>query len=414
MAELALLGGQPVAGGDASFPVWPQIEDSDRSLLLETFDSRGWGIGGRYTEDFAKAFCEFQGVKYGATCCNGTLAIEIALEAAGLEAGDEVIMPAYTFMATATAVLGLKGVPVFADIEPGAWNLDPRSVEAAISDRTRFILPVHIGGRPANMSALKSLAGARGLKLIEDAAQAHGAAWEGTAAGAWGDLGTFSFQSSKNLTCGEGGFVASQDEELYYRALSYLNCGRVPAGAWYQHDNYGQNLRLSQLQAAVLLGQLSRLPEQFATRQANWELLMKLLAEAPGISLEKDDPRVTRHAHHLFILRLDPGHFEGLTKAQVAKALVAEGVPFTPGYSTPVYRELWMLRYAEDKAVAALARPEALDYEAYFLPEVEAACAWNIWTFQKMLLGTAAQMQGIADAVTKVAENVEALRRHFA
>ncbi len=414
MAELALLGGQPVAGGDASFPVWPQIEDSDRSLLLEAFDSRGWGIGGRYTEDFVKAFCDFQGVKYGTACCNGTLAIEIALEAAGLEAGDEVIMPAYTFMATATAVLGLKGVPVFADIEPGTWNLDPVAAEAAITDRTRFIMPVHIGGRPANMTALTALAEAHGLKLIEDAAQAHGAAWEGKGAGAWGGLGTFSFQSSKNLNCGEGGFVATDNEELYYRALSYHNCGRVPAGAWYQHDNYGQNLRLSQLQAAVLLGQLSRLPEQFATRQSNWELLMKLLAEVPGISLEQDDPRVTRHAHHLFIIRLDPNHFEGLTKAQVSKALFAEGVPFSPGYSTPMYREPWMLRYAEDKAVAALARPEALAYEAYCLPEVEAACTWNIWTFQKMLLGTAAQMQGIADAVTKVATNVEALRKHFA
>lgn len=222
-----------------------------------------WGGTGRVMlPELEEKFAALHDARYAVSIVNGTIGISVALMAAEVKTGDEVIMPSYTFIATATAALLYGAIPVFVDLEPDTLLLDPDKVEAAITPRTKAIVAVHIAGSPANMTRLKEIADKHGLKLIEDAVQAVGAQWEGRAAGAIGDMGTFSFQTSKNLTTGEGGIILTNDEALADRAWSLANVGRVRNGGWYQHEEIGWNLRMTEFQAAILLAQLTRLEEQ--------------------------------------------------------------------------------------------------------------------------------------------------------
>ncbi len=277
MEKLAINGGTPVR--TKSFPEWPIHGELEKKLLLEVLESGKWGGVGRIKlEEFEQKFAKVQDAKYATTVNNGTIAITAALYAAGIQAGDEVIIPPYTFIATATAVLMIGAIPVFVDIEADTLLLNPEKVEAAITPKTKAIIAVHIAGAPANMTRLMEISKKHGLRLIEDAAQAVGAKWEGVGVGAIGDLGTFSFQSSKNLNAGEGGIITSNDKELADLVWSVANVGRIREGAWYQHENVGWNLRLTEFQAAILLAQMSRLEEQCVKREANGQLLTKLLS----------------------------------------------------------------------------------------------------------------------------------------
>ena len=226
--------------------------------------------------------------------------------------------------------------PVFADIEPYSFNLDPERAEAAISPRTRAIMPVHFGGPLADMDRLMALAAARGLIVIEDAAHAHGSEWNGKRAGSFGLGSMFSFQNSKVMTSGEGGILLSNDAGFAERARSFANQGRATGQGWFYHYTLGSNYRLTALQAAVLLAQLERLPEQIQVRRRNAELLAKELAGVEGLVFQQVPPQVNVHSHYLLLGRIDARKF-GMSRDEFHKALTGQGIPCTPFYPHPLY-----------------------------------------------------------------------------
>lgn len=404
MDKLAIHGGTPVR--TAPFPHWPVWGKEEEQALLEVLHSGRWGIGGDKVAEFEAAFARFQDARYGVCVTNGTAALEIALRAAGVRPGDEVIIPPYTFVATATACLALGALPVFADIDPETYNISPAAAEAQINERTKAIIAVHIGGCPADLDALSALARRHGLTLIEDAAQAHAASWRGRRVGAIGDLGTFSFQSSKNLNAGEGGIILTDNAELAERCWSIHNVGRVREGAWYQHESWGGNYRMSQWQAAILLAQMTRLEEQSARREENARYLSQGLAEL-GLRPLARDPRVTQHAWHLFIFRYDARLARGAKREAFIEAMKAEGIPCAPGY-VPLYTTNAVRRGTEDnlrwigrdlREIERLHRP---------CPVAERACYEEaVWLGQNVLLGTRADMDSIVEAAAKVLRLLE-------
>ncbi len=404
MAQLAIKGGEPLR--KKTFPRWPVFGEGELEALREVLHSGVWGIGGKKQKEFEEKFATYQSAKYGVAVTNGTAALEIALRAAGIKAGDEVIMPAYTFMATPTAALYVNALPVFADLDPATYILDPKSVEECITDKTRAILPVHIGGCPADMDGIMKIAKKNNLSVIEDACQAWGAEWRGRRVGAIGDLGGFSFQSSKNVSSGEGGIIITNDRRLYELSWSYHNCGRTMEGAWYQHDFLGGNYRMTEFQAAILLVQLTRLDEQTKTRNENALYLSNQLSKIRGVEPLQCGPEITRHAYHLYIFRYSPDEFEGLPKSRFLEALNAEGIPCSSGY-VPLYKERFMLNLAKDHLLSQL-YGKKIDYSNVKLPVTEKACyEEGAWFHQRMLLGTRKDMDDIANAMAKIKENVK-------
>lgn len=399
---LALDGGTPVRDLTKNpWPRWPIYDQTEEQALLEVLHGgEWWYVGGNEGKTFEQEFAAFQDARFGVACTNGSAALEIALRALGVGCGDEVIVPAYTFVATATSVLSVSATPVFADLEPDTLNLDPKSVEAAITPRTRAVIPVHMAGRPADMDGILEVARRHNLFVIEDAAQAHAAAWKGTKVGALGDLGTFSFQASKNLNGGEGGMIVSNNETYADAAWSVMNVGRSRGGGWYEHHVLGSNFRMTEFQATILRCQLQRLPEQHARRNENAAYLSSLLAQIPGIRLSAADPRITSHAYHLFTFRYDPQAFGGKDYLTFIQALTAEGVPCSSGY-TPLYKEKLFARVAAREGSWCQAG-RRIDYPNLSLPITEQVCRDAVWIFQTLLLTTKADMDDIASAIAKI------------
>jgi len=307
MPYLAVRGGTPVRR--KPFAPWPQYTEKDLERLREVVASRNWGgfpFPNRLAAEFAARFAEAHGARYGLAVANGTVALQIALRAINLGFGEEVIVPAYTWEGTAAAVLFEGGVPVFVDVREDTWCLDDRLVEQAITPRTKAILPVHLAMRFANMDALKNIASRHGLALIEDCAHAHGGCWRGRGAGSMGDLGCFSLQSSKLMTSGEGGVVITSNLEYFEIAQSYTNCGRASETDRYQRRLVGSNFRITELQAALLLGQLERLAEQNQRRSENARRLTGRLAQIPGIQVLPPDPDIDQEAIYQYVFRYCP------------------------------------------------------------------------------------------------------------
>ncbi len=383
-ADLAILGGTP-AVDRTRWPRWPPRLPGLAERLGQVAAKDEWGVGSETVRQFEEAFARYHEGTYALAMANGTVALMAALEAAGTQTGDEVIIPAYTFMASAAAVLQLGARPVFADIDAQTFNLDPADAARRITSRTRAIMPVHIGGNPADMAAFNRLAEQHGLAIIEDAAQAHGAIYDGRKVGALGLAGCFSFQSSKNMTSGEGGLLLTNSREAYERAFRYYNCGRPVDGPWHEHRSPGLNLRLSAFQAAVLLHQLDQLEDWAATREANGRYLEGRLNELPGITCAGRYAETDRNAYHLFIFTYDAAEFDDLPKARFLEALNAEGVPASEGY-----RPLPSLPFLDG------------DSDTSSWPVTERVCRDAVWLRQWALLGERDLMDGIVQAVEKV------------
>lgn len=409
MAKLALKGGEPVR--KKPFPKWPIFSEREMKALKDVLESGFWGVGGSRKKEFEEKFAAYQHAKYGIAVTSGTTALEISLRALGLGCGDEVIVPSYTFMATAIAVLYVNAIPVFADIDPETYNIDPKSVEAMISERTRAILPVHIGGRPADMDALLSLAKKHNLYIVEDACQAWGAEWKGLRVGAIGEMGAFSFQSSKNITSGEGGMIVTNSEDLYVKAWSLHNCGRMSQAAWYEHHLPGANYRITEFQAAVLLAQMERFDEQTEKRIENARYLNSKLSKIDGVKPLKDDERITRNVYHLYIFRFNPEAFDGISKSKLARALQAEGIPASVGYSKPLYKEPY-LEYFKKCPLSCPHYGKSMDYLNVKMPAAEKACYYEgLWLPQYVLLGSRDDMDDIISAFEKIKENMDEIIR---
>ena len=292
MPNLVINGGKPVR--EKAFPKWPIYGEEDKEALISVLESRKWGTLGPRVKEFQEKFAAFVEAGHGLAVSNGTVSLEIALRAMGIGPGDEVIVPPYTFVATASSVLAAGAVPVFADINPDNFNnIDPSAAEAVITPRSKAVIPVHMAGCPADMDPIMAIAKKHGLQVLEDAAQAHGAEYKGRKVGSIGHAASFSFQETKNLSAGEGGILTTSSAEFWEKCWTIHHTGRVPGGAWYQHEFPGSNHRMTEWQAAILLGQLKRLAEQMETRDRNAALLYRQLENIEGINLfPKLDPTV--------------------------------------------------------------------------------------------------------------------------
>lgn len=395
--QLAINGGTPVRS--TPFGTWPLWDERDEAALLGALRSGNWGIGGDETERFEQELAEAAGARYALTVTNGTAALEAALRACGVGYGDEVIVPPYTFIATASAVLLVGGIPVFADIDPNTFNIDPNTIEALITPRTKAIVPVHIGGLPADMDAIMAIAKRHNLLVLEDACQSIGATWRGQWVGTIGDIGCYSFQSSKNINSGEGGVIITSNPELEEACWAFKNCGRVRGGQWYQHDTLGDNFRLSQFQAAILRSQMTRFEEWAVLRERNGDYLCKGLRELGGLAPVVRDERVTRHAYHIIVTRYDASAFGGWSRDRFMEALKAEGIPCAPGYR-PIYTT-GGIQKGEQNLRNALGLGEA---PAPNCPVTERICREEaMWLLgQSALLGSQSDMDDILTAVEKI------------
>ncbi len=408
MAKLALNGGTPVR--TRPFPSWPYWDEGEIQALTEVVQSGVWGIDGTRVPAFEKAFAAYQGAKHGILVNSGTTALEIALKAAGIGPGDEVLVPAYTFVATASAVLTVGATVRFVDIDPETYTLDPNELERELTPRTRAVMPVDFSGRPADYDALLQFARIHDLVVIEDSAQAWGSEWRGRKVGTQGLAGIFSFQSSKNITSGEGGIILTNDEHLAELARSYMNCGRVKGGIWYEHHYPGGNYRLTEFQSAVLQVQLNRYEPQLKKREENAAYLDNHLAQIEGISVLRADPRITRQSRHLYIVRFQSEYFGGIRREVFLKALQAEGIPASSGYGFPLYKQPLFVNRAFGPAGSSV--DVGVDYTRYHLPASEAACYEEaVWLDQETLLSERSDMDDILEAFAKIRANVDELRK---
>ena len=400
--KLAIEGGQSVR--TVPFVSWPIWGEREEALLLEVLHSGQWGIlSGNKVSEFERAFAAFQGAKHALCVTSGTSALEVAMRALGIGAGDEVITTPYTFVATPSAAFLTGARPVFVDVDPETYLIDPARVEEAITERTKAIMPVHIAGSPCDMDAMMEIARRHELYVVEDACQAWGASWRGTPVGAIGDLGCFSFQASKNINAGEGGAIVTNNPELAERCWSLSNVGRIRDGAWYQHEFLGWNYRMTEWQGAVLLAQLERLPEHMALRAGNAAYLTDRLSTVDGLTPAQVDERVTGHAWHLYVMTYAPEAFGGLAREAFIRALNAEGIPCSAGY-VPLNRAPAVRRaLAEQEQQIGPWDTDEMDLpELPACPIAEYLCERTIWLGQNLFLGDHEDMDDIVAAVIKI------------
>lgn len=400
--DLAINGGKKTVTRSFS---WPLFDESDVQAVTAVAQSGQWGNPdcGGLVEKFEKEFAVYCGSKYAISCVNGSVSLRLALIASGVRPGDEVIVPPYSFIATASTVIECNCVPVFVDIDPETYNLDPSKIEAAITNRTKAIIPVHFAGQACDMDRIMEIAGKYNLFVVEDAAHAHGGEYKGRKLGSIGHAGSFSFQSSKNLNSGEGGLVVTSDEKLYNMMNSLRNVGRVKGGQWYEHHYAGCNYRITQFQAALLSSQLSRLEEQTKLRDENGKYLNGLLEPIEGITPLTRGHGETVHTYHLYIFRYDKTKFNGLSKQEFAGMLAAEGVPSFMGYPKPLYEQ----PVFQKKNFMCYAIPEHVTYSNVHCPVAEKACYEEaIWILQHAMLGTKEDMNQFAEAIKKIKQAV--------
>jgi dTDP-4-amino-4,6-dideoxygalactose transaminase len=398
----AILSGTPVRAGK-EWPEWPQWDDTEREMLAEVLESGAWSeASGDEAARWATEFAAFHDARHGLALTNGTHALEAAFAGCGIGEGDEVIVPALTFVATATAVLAVNATPILVDIDPGTLCIDVGAAEAAIGDRTAAVVAVHLAGTAADLDALVELCERRGLALIEDCAHAHGTRWRGRGAGSFGACGSFSFQENKLMTAGEGGALITNDEELCTRARRNANCGRAEEDHRLGHVTYGSNLRMTEWQGALLRAQLKRLPQQHRIRCERAALLDAELEKMPGVWPQSDDPRMDSRAHYAYVFHYDPQQFAGLSLTGFEAALTREGIPLAGAY--PSLNEVELFREGSFGPRLRESAPP-VDYRELSLPRAEHAAASTVWLDQRILLAGPEDVLDVVRAVSRIREH---------
>ena len=400
----ALLGGKPVHEG--GWPSWPEWRESWEPEVLEVLRSGRWSSagGGGQVADFEQAYAELLGAKQCVATASGTTALITSLYVMGVDAGDEVIVSPYTFIATYNAILIHKALPVFADTDPATLTMDPASIESRITERTRAIVPVHIYGLPCDMDPINAIAKKHNLAVVEDACQAWLAEYKGRKCGTLGDLGCFSFQNSKHIPAGEGGAITGNNEELLDHCRSFHNCGR--AFGTFQGSgcfSRGSNFRMQHFQAAMLQQQIDKLVTETEHRRENADYLTAGLQEIPGIQPVRI-PENSRPVWHLYPFRYDAEQFNGLPLDKFLKALGAEGIPCGGGYHEQYYDGLL------DEAIASrgfqrLFPAERLKAYRDSFQELKGnkqVCETTVGMFQNMLLANRSDMDHILEAIRRI------------
>jgi len=318
-----------------TIPEWPQSDEREAEMLREVLNSPQWGGFHPFVAEFERSFAAYQHSKYAISAANGTLTLELALPLLGVSPGDEVILPAISFVSSASAISRMGAIPVFVDIDEDSFNLDPARVREAITARTKAVMAVHFGGVLCDIPALQELCSAAGLMLLEDAAHAHGAEWQGRRAGSFGRMASFSFQNGKVLTSGEGGALVTSDDSLAEQARSVANCGRKLGCNFYEHYRIGTNFRMTAFQAAVLICQLEKLPDQIQRRTRNAQLLKHLLADVEEIVWQEEPAEQTQNPQYLLTGRL---HNSAMDHREFCADLSAKKIPCAPFYPHTLYQ----------------------------------------------------------------------------
>lgn len=412
-AKPAALGGEPVR--KKPFPSWPFHEEVDEKYVLDALRKDKWSrLRGDTTAEFEKKWAELLGTKYVTGVVNGTNALYASLDALNVGPGDEVLVPPYTFVATVNAVVQQFALPVFVDTDPETYLMDATLLEEAITEHTRCILPVHIGGSVADMDTILKVAKKHDLPVIEDACQAHFAEWRGKRVAGLGDTGCFSFYASKNLPCGEGGAIATNREDLLDKFHAFHNNGRDRlTGTRHGYEYQGSNLRMTEFQAAVLLAQLSRFEEQCRLRERNAKYLTELLEEVPGIGATRMYEGCTRNAYHVYMMRYDSTHFAGLSRSKFVNALWKEGIPCGSGYR-PLNKEPFIEKTLNSRAYQNIYSKERLQRyrKNNHCPQNDRVCReTGIFMMHWLFLGTKKDVEQIAEAIMKIQAHAEALAK---
>jgi dTDP-4-amino-4,6-dideoxygalactose transaminase len=410
MSELAINGGTPVRS--TAYPAWPASDDDYVAAVTDVVRGGEWGgfpEPGINATAFLRSFATYQGARFGALMVNGTVTMEVACKALDIGWGDEVIVPALTFSATAYAPMAAGALPVFVDVTHDTWTIDPDQAEAAITPRTKAIMPVHLGHQMADMDRIMDIANRHGLAVIEDCAHAHGQQWKGQGAGCIGNFGSFSHQSSKILTAGEGGTLLTNDEALARRAHSLIDCGRAKDPN--EKDfTFGANYRLGELNAALLVVAMEKFPQQQQTRAVTGKLFESMAAEIPGVRVMPHDDRITRWSFYNYILAIDPDAFGGATNEIVCAAMEAEGIPAEVQY--PSMNRYELFQPALSKLPVAVEYADRLDMQAMSFPVAEAAGQRESVYFMENVFRDGVQgVRDAADALAKIQSNAAALPR---
>jgi dTDP-4-amino-4,6-dideoxygalactose transaminase len=403
-AKPAALGGSPVRTKE--WPSWPLWRQEWEPRVLEIMRSGRWWRGrGEHVSEFETAYANLLGAKRCLATASGTTALMIALHMLDVDAGDEVIVSPFTFIATYNAILIGKSLPVFADTDPETLTLDPSTIESRITDRTRAIMPVHIYGLPCDMDPINAIAKKHELPVIEDACQAWLAEYKGKKCGVLADLGCFSFQNSKHLPSGEGGAITGNDESLLDRCHSFHNCGRAYQSCTGEHQYFmrGSNRRMQQVQAAMLIQQLDKLQTETAKRQANAAYLSKKLADQPGIQpvrlAEGSSP-----VWHLYPMRYDHQAFNGLSRDRFIEAMRAEGIPLSRVYHEQYFDGLLdeAIESRGYKRLFSAKRLKEYKESLHHLPGNKQVCETTVAFTQNLLLAEQKDMDDILNAIEKV------------
>lgn len=408
--KLAVNGGEPHR--KSPFPSWPVIREEETEAVVEVLrsgrlSSEGGVAVPKLEEEFAKAV----GVDHAVAVSSGTAALDIAIAALGLAPGDEVVTPAYSFISSATCILRNCAIPIFADVDSTTRCVDRESLQRTITDRTKAVVPVHFAGHPVDMDAVMEFAQRRGIRVVEDCAQAHLAEWKGRKVGSIGDLGCFSFYQSKNMAAGEGGMITTNDAALAEICDSLRRHGRMRDKPWYAHYRLGWNYRMPELIAAVCRVQLRRLPEVTDQRRRGAEFLSSRLKGLEGIK-PPSVPRNAKHVFHLYCIAYEPSKV-GVSKERFVKALAAEGVPVTEGYVMPLYEN----PIFQDPTVRAgicafscgrVVRP--VEYSRGICPNAERLCyETGPWLRGSVLNGSERDLDDVVGALEKVLANTSTI-----
>ena len=411
-AKPALLGGKPVRTNP--FPPWPMIADNDEKAWMECLRAKHWfRMDGNAVSTFEKEFARLMGTKDCLATANGTSALLTSLNALGIGPGDEVIVPPYTFVATINVVLLQFALPIFVDTDPETFQIDAKKLESAITEKTRCIIPVHLGGGSADLDAILGIAKKHKLPVIEDACQSHLAEWRGRKLGSWGDAGCFSFQVSKNLCSGEGGAIISDNTDLVNRCYVFHTNGaeRKPTPA-FSYRVKGTNVRMTEFQGTLLLQQMTRLEKQSRLREENAAYLTDQLKKIQGIRPAQSYAGCTRNAYHLYMFRYDKSRFAGLDRKRFLAALEAEGIPCSAGYS-PLNKEPFLKSTLYSRGYQQVYSKQGIDqyFKSNDCPENDRLCEEAVWFTQNMLLGSRGDMDQIAEGIRKISRHASELSK---
>jgi len=409
--KLAILGGQPVRK-NKPWPRWPYWDDKVVNSVVNTTKSRIWcriQSKSGTVPTLEKKFAELIGTKFCVATGSGTQALHTSVEALGIGPGDEVITSPYTDPGTIASILSARALPVLADLDCESYQLDPDDVERRITENTRAIMPVHMMGQPCNMERIMQIAKKHNLKVIEDAAQAHLAEYKGKKLGTIGDLGCFSFQSSKTIACGEGGAITGNDEKLMDKCYTVHNHGTSRRGLT---EVIGPKYRMNEFEAAVLLGQWPGIHERFERRNANAAHLTYRLKDIPGMVPQKLYEGTASGSYYLYAMTYKKEHFNNADRSNFLKAVAAEGVGLSGYIKRGLHREPWVEHILNSKVYKKMYSAKRLrQYRRQIdCPNCDKVCREMamIWA-SGPLLGTKEDMDDVADAIEKVYENRDKL-----